>query len=121
MDTRLKEAFDASEIMALGTVGADGSWVSPVHYTYDENAQIKFVSYPTTKHAQNILADARVSVAIYSYPRSDGGNLGLQMKGRAVDADANSYKEGGHTFVVTPEEIWLLDTRDGRRERERLL
>lgn len=121
MDVKLKEALDACNIMALGTEGADGSWVSPVKYSYSDSGELYFVSYPTTKHAQNISADPRVSAAIYAYPQGDGGALGLQIKGEAVDKDVSTDKDGWHQFVVTPSEIWLIDTREGRRERERIL
>lgn len=69
--------------MALATVGEDGSWVCPVEYSPNDTLELTFLSMLDTKHIQNILKDPRVSVAIYSYPGPEGGNLGLQIKGRA--------------------------------------
>jgi nitroimidazol reductase NimA-like FMN-containing flavoprotein (pyridoxamine 5'-phosphate oxidase superfamily) len=68
--------LERTPIMALSTVGPDGSWTSPVQFAYNEKLELSFMSMPDTKHVQNILKDPRVSAAIYSFPGPPGGNLG---------------------------------------------
>lgn len=120
MDERIKEVLDSCDIMALATVGEDGSWVSPVHYKYNEKGELSFFSHAHAKHVENIHVDPRVSLAIYAYPRDDG-NLGLQIKGRATDLDEEETEKDIHEFVVVPEEIWVSDSRDAIKPREQLL
>ncbi|HET8883975.1 MAG TPA: pyridoxamine 5'-phosphate oxidase family protein [Candidatus Saccharimonadales bacterium] len=117
INQRVKEALDRTEIMALATVGDDGSWVSPVKYNYTDTFTLSFVSMPGTKHVTNIQSDNRVSVAIYQYPGPTGGNLGLQITGTAADQEPEKTN-GGHRFTITPTDAWLFDSRGGNWERE---
>ena len=126
LNARVKEALERTEIMALSTIGPDGSWTSPVQFGYDEKLELSFMSMPDTKHVRNIREDPRVSVAIYSFPGPEGGNLGLQIKGRAEDETGESgtdraaaSSETWHRFRIVPEEVWCFDSRvfGGQRQR----
>lgn len=126
LNARVEEALERTEIMALSTIGPDGSWTSPVQFRYNEKLELSFVSMPDTKHAQNILKDSRVSVAIYSFPGPEGGNLGLQIKGKADDVtgqsgtdEAAAPSETWHRFRIVPEEVRCFDSRvfGGKRQR----
>ena len=126
LNARVKEAVERTEIMALSTIGPDGSWTSPVQFSYNERLELSFMSMPDTKHAQIILKDPRVSLAIYSFPGPEGGNLGLQIKGRANDETGHSgtdravaSSETWHRFRIVPEEVWCFDSRvfGGKRQR----
>lgn len=111
LNKRVKEALDRTAIMALSTIGQDGSWTCPVHFSYDKNLKLTFQSMTNTKHVQNILKDPRVSVAIYSFPGPPGGNLGLQIKGTARVADGEIGSSDSKRFVITPDELWIFDSR----------
>lgn len=120
INVRVKEALERTEIMALSTIGDDGSWTTPVQYQYDEKLTFFFTSMMDTKHVANILKDPRVSVAIYSFPGPKGGNLGLQIKGTAEHLPSQSdNSEAWQHFKITPQEIWLFDSRI-KREREKV-
>jgi general stress protein 26 len=114
---RVKEALDRTEIMALSTVGDDGSWVSPVRFEYNERLELTFTSMMDTKHVQNILKDPRVSAAIYSFPGPPGGNLGLQIKGKAEHI-SSGREEGWQQFKITPDEVWYFDSRELRKRQK---
>jgi general stress protein 26 len=110
INDRVKEALERTEIMALSTVGSDGSWVSPVRYTCNNKLELTFTSMMDTKHVQNILKDPRVSVAIYSFPGPKGGNLGLQIKGTSEHMPSQS-DDGWQNFKILPDEVWCFDSR----------
>jgi len=121
LNARVKEALSRTTIMALGTMGDDGSWVSPVEYEHDEKLVLYFLSMMDTKHVANILRDYRVSVAIYSHPGPPGGNMGLQIRGRAKHLAAESEGEGGwQRFQITPAEVWCFDSRVFGTSRQRV-
>lgn len=107
---RIKEALNRTQVMALSTIGPEGSWTCPVGFKYTDKLELSFVSMLNTKHVQNILKDNRVSVAIFNIPGSDGGSLGLQIKGTARDLGDNNGKDWHH-FSITPEEVWCYDSR----------
>lgn len=87
-NTKIKEALDRSEFMALGTVDAEGVWTCPVVFSYDEKCNLYFISRLGTRHAQNIEQDPRVSVAIYKTERTThDGVIGLQGVGTARQID----------------------------------
>jgi hypothetical protein len=60
-----------------------------------------------------------VSVAIYHHPGPPGGNLGLQIKGRAEELTGPD-SDGWHQFSITPEEVWCFDSRVFGRARQRV-
>jgi nitroimidazol reductase NimA-like FMN-containing flavoprotein (pyridoxamine 5'-phosphate oxidase superfamily) len=76
LNARVREALDRTEIMALSTLGPDGPWTSPVQFRFNDKLELFFLSMLEAKHVQNIMEDARVSVAIYSHPGPPGGKLG---------------------------------------------
>jgi general stress protein 26 len=113
INVQVKEALERTEIMALSTVGSDGSWTSPVKYHYDDKLNFFFYSMMDTKHVANILEDPRVSAAIFTHPGPPGGNIGLQIKGKAkeIDEKSDATSEGWHCFKITTEEVWVFDSR----------
>jgi general stress protein 26 len=117
LNASVKEAFDRTVIMALSTIGPDGSWTCPVHYQHNDELELFFMSMPDTKHVENIHADPRVSVAIFSPPGPDGEKLGLQIKGTATDLGPDATHGDWHNFKITPEEVWCLDSRISRQRQ----
>ena len=120
LNARVKEALGRTEIMALSTLGPDGPWTSPVQFRFNDKLDLFFLSMREAKHVQNIMQDARVSVAIYSHPGPPGGNLGLQLKGRAEHQREESAPDGWQSFRIIPEEVWCFDSRVFGHERRRV-
>ncbi len=120
LNRRVGEALDSTQIMALSTIGPDGPWTSPVQYHHNERLDLFFLSMPHTRHVRNILSDPRVSVAIYSHPGPPGGNLGLQIGGRAEHLNAESTNDGWQSFKITPEDVWCFDSRVYGRQPRRV-
>jgi pyridoxamine 5'-phosphate oxidase-like protein len=114
---RALEALDRTEIMVLATVDADsGTWTSPVQFQVREDFELSFLSKPGTRHALNIERDPRVAVSIYGWPGPEGGNLGLQITGRA---SADGTPSGGwQRYKIRPTGVWCFDSRvDHERHR----
>jgi len=114
---KVKEALNRTDVMALSTIGDDGSWTSPVQYRHGPKLELYFESMKDTKHVANIRKDPRVSVAIY-WPEEfpGGGSLGLQIRGTAEECMGENNRRpsesgGWHTFKVTPDEVWCFDSR----------
>ena len=145
----LKEVMDRTEFMALSTVSAEGNWVCPVQFSYDEHFNLYFKSMPSSRHMQYLRSNPDVSVAIFSTNRFPNGDVaGLQLKGKAeilstqndVEVAAQHHygrsKQGidYHTKVaehmgenaewnfvrVIPTEVWYFDTRYFDEERQRV-
>jgi len=120
LNASVREALGRTEIMALSTLGPDGPWTSPVQFRFNDKLELFFLSMLQAKHVQNIMQDARVSVAIYSHPGPPGGNLGLQIKGRAEHQREESAPDGWQSFRIVPEEVWCFDSRVFGHERRRV-
>ena len=126
--------------MALATSGTDGAWVNPVAFAYNERAELFFISMMDSKHTKNLLANPKISVAIYKTERFPSGDvLGLQLVGLAKHLtgpveikEAARYhfgrspsneafreqtsEKGGpgatwQFFKITPAELWCFDSR----------
>jgi uncharacterized protein YhbP (UPF0306 family) len=110
-NAKMRAALARTDIMALSTIGSDGSWTSPVQYSCDEKLHFYFMSKPDAKHVRNILRNPRVSLAIYRTDRPitpPGRSIGLQVKGVA----RRIAREGEwHRFEITPKEVWYFDSR----------
>jgi general stress protein 26 len=105
---RIQEALRQSRIMTLATTNIDGSpWATPVGYQADDDLKLHFSSLMGARHVHNLLADDRVSVAIYGL--DDDVAIGLQITGRAKLTTNGG--EGWQRFTVTPNEIWYHDSR----------
>jgi pyridoxamine 5'-phosphate oxidase-like protein len=69
LQTRVREALERTDIMALSTIDQDGGpWTSPVQYQSDSQLNLYFASMPDARHVRYIERDARVAVAIYNMP-----------------------------------------------------
>lgn len=118
LNQRVREALGRTEIMALSTIGPDGPWTSPVQYHHNGRLDLFFSSMAGTTHVRNISGDPRVSVAIYRHPGPPGGNLGLQIRGKAQRLDDTSPVEGWQSFKITPDEVWCFDSRVYGKDRQ---
>lgn len=148
-NAKIKEAMDRTEFMAIATIGKEGSWTNPVAFSYDERANLYFISMMDAQHVQNILTNPQTSAAIFKTERfSDGDVLGLQLSGAcqhltekdAIDEAARYYfgrnasnnefraqtsVTGGtdalwQFFKIIPTELWCFDSRIFGEKRERV-
>jgi len=57
----IREYIDKSFHISLATVSNDKPWVCEVHFTYDEDLNLYFRSYSSTRHGQEIAANPAVA------------------------------------------------------------
>jgi len=99
LQTRVREALERTDIMALSTIDQDGGpWTSPVQYQSDSQLSLYFASMPDARHVRNIERDARVAVAIYNMPGLPEGHLGLQIRGLTAQVPPGSKHDGWQQF-----------------------
>jgi len=107
---KVKEALDRTEFMAISTISDDGSWTCPVQFGYNEKLDLYFKSKPHSKHVQNIIANGKISVAIFKterFPGPDRDVVGLQLKGSAICLDSREGVEEAarNTYGRDPRKI----------------
>ena len=106
---KLKKRLDRTEFMAISTIGADGSWTCPVQFGHSEKLDLYFRSMPHSKHMRHLLADNRISVAIFKTERFPGSRevMGLQLKGKAARLTdrANVEDAARHMYGRDPRKI----------------
>jgi uncharacterized protein YhbP (UPF0306 family) len=147
---KVKEALDRTDFMAISTIDADGSWTCPVQFCFSEKLDLYFRSMTHSKHMRHLLADNRISVAIFKTERFPESRevMGLQLKGRAARlTDRVSVEEAARhmygrdlrridyrtkvdehlgpdavwNFVtISPEEAWCFDSRVFGDERREI-
>lgn len=69
--------------MSLATVSDNQPWVCEVHFSYDDNLNLYFVSSAKTRHAQEIIANPRVAGNIVTQHHKD-------QKVRCVDFEGTA-------------------------------
>lgn len=119
--------------MALATNGAEGLWVNPVYFAWDDQFKLYFISQLECKHMNNIQSDAEVSCAIYPTDRPTGEHVfGAYVKGIAkipntdeenrqaiavyygrAGKSADSYMNDPtwHVVKIETNGLWYFDTR----------
>lgn len=114
---RVREALDRTDIMVVSSLRTDGSpWSWPVQFRHTGRPgggmDLRFSSLPTADHVEHLAADPRVAVAVFAVPGPPGGNLGLQLAGRA-----EQVSEGGGwlQFRIQVQECHCFDSRVSRQ------
>ncbi|MDR1083645.1 MAG: pyridoxamine 5'-phosphate oxidase family protein [Deltaproteobacteria bacterium] len=64
-EDEITDLLSKGEVVTIGTVGPDGPYVVPVNYVY-WNEKIYFHSRKTGRKLDNIAADPRVSLTVYT-------------------------------------------------------
>ena len=79
-----RQFIQQNHVMTLATVGDDGVWASAVYYNSDfkrNQLNFQFLSAKTTRHAQNIAKNSRISATIQENVRIWRDIRGIQMEG----------------------------------------
>lgn len=80
----VREYLDKTVHLSLGTVSGARPWVCEVHFAYDDQLNLYFVSLQTTRHCQEIAANPHVAGNIVKqHPVGEAPN-GIYFEGEAV-------------------------------------
>ena len=131
--SRIVEVLEKGYLISLATLDDGGLWVADVIYTFDNDLNIYWMSYPTTRHSKAIEGNnqAAGSITVTSY--GEKPELGIQFSGRAEKIDTLPHdlvvkyftklgdpapEEGedvleGHSwYMLRPNKIDLNDTEN---------
>jgi uncharacterized protein (TIGR02284 family) len=140
---RAQVLVDSHHTLTLATVGDGGPWASSVSYVHDAFT-FYFVSDPRSRHASNILSDARVSATINDDFAEWTDIRGVQLEGRGEivsdltaridifakvlsrfpflhtiegDPEDVAAESSYAAFKITPSRLWLVDHDRGQHAR----
>jgi len=129
----IRNFLSKNSLMTVATSGVF-PWIATVYYTFDVALQLYFLSDPSTIHAQHILVNQKVAVAIAdSHQSISSSKCGLQLWGIAeqisgiykvthalkiwktdlgvVDPTLTYKMAKGSMFKITPKRIKLFDQK----------
>lgn len=82
--------------MSLGTCADNKPWVCEVHFVYDDDLNLYFISKPNRRHSQDIAANPNVAGNIVTQHFKGMSPRGVYFEGTAarldVDIDHPAYK-----------------------------
>lgn len=81
--TIIKKYLVQAKIMQLATVRNGQPWICSLHFASDDDSNIYWITKPTTRHSQDIEANAHVAIAIAV--KTDRPLIGIQVEGTAEE------------------------------------
>ena len=113
VDKRIVEFIKRHHVLTLATVSAESEpYCAACFYAYDkERNRLVFTSDNTTRHAQEMLQNAKVAVGITLETRIVGKVQGAQICGtaeRGDDSDKAAYIKRFPYAAVAPLNIWAV-------------
>jgi len=101
----VREKLDASQFLSFATHGAEGPWVCPLYFAYDEQFNLYVLSQPSTSlHMQQVANNPAVACAIYDSRQTNQSKVaGVQIKGTAQMVGTDEVQHAFDTyFAATP-------------------
>lgn len=86
----VREYITKTVHMSLGTVHDNRPWVCEVHFAYDDDLSLYFVSKTATRHCQEIAANPNVAGSIVKQHALTEAPNGIYFEGTAEAIDATS-------------------------------
>lgn len=83
----IRRMLECHNTLTLATVREGLPWAATVFYASDERLNLYFVSDQRTRHAQDMVTDSRVALAIDADVDNWNEVRGLQIEGRAVPVE----------------------------------
>lgn len=81
------EVLQQGHVLSLGTLDNQGVWVADVIYVHDDELNIYWMSYESTRHSKAIEINQKVAGTITVREKED--DLGLQIEGIAQPITGN--------------------------------
>jgi uncharacterized protein YhbP (UPF0306 family) len=93
--------------MSLATSSDNKPWICEVHFAYDDQLNLYFLSKPSRRHSQEIAKNPNVAGNIVKQHRSDEKPRGVYFEGIAklmenIDEDSPAYALYDKKFGISP-------------------
>lgn len=130
----IKDYLQEARLMQVATAKENQPWACTVYFAFDENLNLYWISLPSTRHSQEIMANEKVAGTIV-LPHVPGQKpRGIQFEGTAQQAQGDAMQKtmdiyatrmgmndqrkqdildgtDGHVpYVITPTLFVLFDT-----------
>ena len=114
LDQRIIDFIKRHHVLTLATVSSEGEpYCAACFYAYDkERNRLIFTSDDTTRHAQQMLQNAKVAIGITLETRIVGKVQGVQICGiahRGDDEDKKRYIKRFPYAAVAPLNLWAVE------------
>lgn len=83
IETLIREIYQEGFVVNLGVADAEGPWVAPVVYVFDDDLNLYWVSLPDARHSRAIKANGRVAATIV-VSHETKHERALQVEGNAI-------------------------------------
>lgn len=79
----IRDGLSSMQLLQLATAGDAGPWICTVHFVADDDLNIYWLSLPSRRHSQELVANSNVAVTVavkYEMPV-----IGIQAEGQASE------------------------------------
>ena len=91
----VREIIAETRYMTVATTDGQRPWLAPVQFCADEALNFYFVSLPTSRHAEHIVRNARVGLALFDSQQPPFTGRGVQL-----DGVASTYSDEENPFAT---------------------
>lgn len=100
IETIIREYIPQIIHLSIATVSENRPWVCEVHFSYDDNLNLYFVSSTKTRHAQEIIANPRVAGSIVTQHHKDQKVRCVDFEGTAEMLDGEAAEKTAYAAYV---------------------
>lgn len=93
----VEDILGQTKLLGMATVDAAATpspWINTAAFATDDQLHFYIVTYPTSKHCQNIETNSRVAVAVYNSQQTDKLQQGLQLVGQCQQLTGKEAEAG---------------------------
>lgn len=121
--------------LTLATTDGKTPWAAPLHYCFDSDFNLIYISHPTSLHSQNIKKSTRVAFTIFDSTQAEGAGNGIQGDGTVIELDDDEeikalkvyktifvestpekiHEAGYKVYEIIPEHFYIQDPNGDER------
>lgn len=96
----ITDYLQEARLMQVATAKDNQPWVCTVHFAYDEHFNLYWISLPSTRHSQEIMANEKVAGTIV-LPHIPGQKpRGIQFQGIAQKAEGDAMQKAMDVYAA---------------------
>lgn len=93
----IKKYLPEAKVMQLATVDGDQPWICTVHFAFDDELNLYWMSSRRSRHSREVAGSKRVAVAIpIKFPERPV--IGIQLEGEAEALQGEELEEGLNVY-----------------------